>query len=352
LLARWRAAAVHMLVDEAQDLDRSQLSLALLLAAPRNRVFLVGDDDQSIYGWRLADVRRVLGLAAQLPGLRRVDLEVNYRCPAVVLERAVRLVEVNRERFVKRIRPGPMAAGRLVLAPDAGEETERVRRVLAAWPADDGDDATRAFLARTNRELLPAAAVLLERGVPFRAARIAWPLESPFLDELLASVAATDPRLPLLVRIGLVRDSLPVDEPAQNGDDDVPAFTRAEVATALLAWAAAYPDPGALTAAIAERRTRLVELRRDDALVTLATAHSTKGLEFDHVAVLADGFPAHRSVAEAAEPERELEEERRLAYVAWTRARRSLTLVYDPLAPSRFLLEAFTPAELGLAAAA
>ncbi|HSL97126.1 MAG TPA: UvrD-helicase domain-containing protein, partial [Candidatus Deferrimicrobiaceae bacterium] len=93
-LARWRASCAHLLVDEAQDLDRSQLRLALLLAAPTNRMFLVGDDDQSIYGWRLADVRRLLNLATDaLPALRRVDLETNYRCPAVVLARAVRLVE-------------------------------------------------------------------------------------------------------------------------------------------------------------------------------------------------------------------------------------------------------------------
>ena len=55
-----------------------------------------------------------------------------------------------------------------------------------------------------------------------------------------------------------------------------------------------------------------------------------------------------RSLREAAEPERALEEERRLAYVAWTRAHRSLTLVYDPAAPSPFLLEAFDADELGL----
>ncbi len=98
-------------------------------------------------------------------------------------------------------------------------------------------------------------------------------------------------------------------------------------------------------------RVRVAELRRDDAPLTLATAHSTKGLEFDHVAVIgldAGRFPSARSLREAAEPERALEEERRLAYVAWTRARRSLTLVYDPAAPSPFLLEAFDADELGL----
>jgi DNA helicase II / ATP-dependent DNA helicase PcrA len=95
----------------------------------------------------------------------------------------------------------------------------------------------------------------------------------------------------------------------------------------------------------------LAELCRDDAPLTFATAHATKGLEFDHVAVLGmekSRFPSARSLADAPDPARALEEERRLAYVAWTRARRSLTLIYDPAAPSSFLLEAFSPDELGV----
>jgi len=95
----------------------------------------------------------------------------------------------------------------------------------------------------------------------------------------------------------------------------------------------------------------LARLRQDDAPLVLATAHGTKGLEFDHVAVIgmdAGRFPSRRSVTESPEPGRALEEERRLAYVAWTRARRTLTLVYDPLAPSLFMLEAFGADELGV----
>jgi superfamily I DNA/RNA helicase len=67
ILRRWRERCGHLLVDEAQDLDRAQLRLALLLAAPENRVLFVGDDDQSIYGWRLADVRRVLPPPTRCP---------------------------------------------------------------------------------------------------------------------------------------------------------------------------------------------------------------------------------------------------------------------------------------------
>src|SRR5262249_20457292 len=133
LLAAWRSRSTELLVDEAQDLDRSQLRLALLLAAPANRIFLVGDDDQSIYGWRLADVRRVLGLAEALPGLRRVDLVVNYRCPATVVTRAVRLVEHNEARFAKTIHARAHATGRIVLAADASDEPARIGRGLGSW---------------------------------------------------------------------------------------------------------------------------------------------------------------------------------------------------------------------------
>src|ERR1043166_5898759 len=169
--------ATGLLVDEAQDLDRAQLRLALLLAAPANRIFLVGDDDQSIYGWRLADVRRLLGLAdAALPNLLRVDLETNYRCPAPVLARAVRLVEHNVERFAKVIRAGRLAEGRLVLAASAADDVDRVEAVLSSWAADDG---TRAVLARTNRELLPVVAAALRLDTLFRVADLELPIESP-----------------------------------------------------------------------------------------------------------------------------------------------------------------------------
>ena len=349
LLARWRSRSARLLVDEAQDLDRTQLELALLLAAPANDVFLVGDDDQTVYSWRLADVRRVLGLAASLPGLRRVDLETNYRCPPPVVARAVRLVEHNRERFAKRILAGSRAGGRLVLAPDAADDVVRVRRAMASWPADD---TTRAVLARTNRELLVAVVAALDLGIPFRAPDIPLAIEDPRLDELLdraVAAARTDldpaPDPSPLPALGRLRAALLAEE-AVSPPDDVDEATEGDLVTALLGWAAAHPSIAALRQAVGERRARLAELRRDDAALTLATAHGTKGLEWDHVLVLTDGFPGRRAVGDATEPERALEEERRLAYVAWTRARRSLTLLYDPEAPSPFLLEAFDPDEL------
>jgi DNA helicase-2/ATP-dependent DNA helicase PcrA len=376
VLRRWRAKCEHLLVDETQDVDRTQLRLALLLAAPANRIFLVGDDDQTIYGWRLADVRRVLSLADSLPGLLRIDLTVNYRCPGAVVERAVRLVAHNQERFAKEIKARPAAEGRLILAPDGADELLRMRHILESWPADDG---TRAILARTNAELLPAAAVAIELGMPFRAPRLRFLSEDRRIDALLAAAShgATSANgaqlspLPALAALALAGvDGLAGAErlasagggasgggASDNVDPRVPEeplpVETADLLAALMAWAAPYATLDDLVVAVRQHRRLVSELRRDDAPLTLATAHSTKGLEFDHVAVIgldAGRFPSARSLRDAVEPTRTMEEERRLAYVAWTRARRTLTLVYDPASPSPFLLEAFTPAELHLPA--
>jgi hypothetical protein len=277
----------------------------------------------------------------------------------------VRLVTKNAERFDKTIRASPAAKGQLILAPDGSDETMRIHRVFDRWPSDG---SSRAVLARTNRELLPAAAIALDLGLAFRAERLVMPLEAPELDELLAEAdRTTEPDHPLLVRLARLRAAIAARDarPDERSEDrsggpglepaaaDGPqsAFTRSELAAALLAWAAPYPDLATFTAAVQGRRARLAELRRADAPLTLATAHATKGLEFDHVAVIGldeRRFPSARAIEQSLEPERALEEERRLAYVAWTRARRTLTLVYDPDAPSPFMLEAFSEAELGL----
>jgi superfamily I DNA/RNA helicase len=295
-------------------------------------------------------VRRVLSLDAALPGLRRVDLEVNYRCPPTVVARAVRLVEHNRERFAKVIRAGPAASGPIVLTPDSSDEAVRIGRVLDRWPTDDSG---RAILARTNRELLPAISVALDRRIPFRPPAIELLVTSPVVDAALAEAdESTDPGLPVLARLEAVRarwSLAPSTDREADGEPDGPA--PADIAAALVAWAVPYSSLDEVRAAVTDRRSALAELCRDDAALTLATAHGTKGLEFDHVAVIgldAGRFPSRRSVTESDDPVRALEEERRLAYVAWTRARRSLTLVYDPLAPSEFMLEAFDAYELGI----
>jgi len=310
----------------------------------------------------------VLALAADLDGLRRVDLVVNYRCPATVVRRAVRLVEHNEERFAKTIEPRADAPGPIVLAADAADDAVRVGRLLAGWfPERSGagrsagnavmggsaGEPTRAILARTNRELLPAIAAALDREIPFRPPPIELLVGLPLVDVCLDEAAREPQDVPLPARIEAVRARWAAQPPDPIADPDAPRPT--DIAAAVVAWAAPFRALEHLRAAIALRREALARLCREDAPLTFATAHATKGLEFDHVAVLGmerHRFPSARSLADAPDPGRALEEERRLAYVAWTRARRSLTLIFDPAAPSSFLLEAFEPDELGLDPAA
>ncbi|MEO7118712.1 MAG: ATP-dependent helicase [Candidatus Limnocylindrales bacterium] len=335
LLARWRDRCATLLVDEVQDLDRSQLDLALLLTGDARDIFLVGDDDQTIYAWRLADVRRILGLAGAIPGLQRVDLETNYRCPAPVVARSVRLIEHGVERFHKHIRAGPRASGALVLAADPADPLARARRLFEAWFGRE--EGGYAVLARTNAELAPFAALALERGIEYHAADDGLGLDHPTIERVIAAGAAAAPRS----RAAWLAALLAAAEQGPRSD-------RA-MARSVLSWAVAAGTPDRLAGAIAEARSRRARLRREDARLSLATIHSTKGLEFDHVAVIGldhGTFPSQRSIDEAPDATRALEEERRLAYVAWTRAKRSLLLVYDPGAPSPFMLEAFDAAEL------
>jgi DNA helicase-2/ATP-dependent DNA helicase PcrA len=330
LLRRWRERTAVLFIDEAQDLDRSQLDMAVLLAGDRRDIFLVGDDDQTIYAWRLADVRRVLGLAARLPGLRRVDLETNHRCAPEVVHRAARLVEHNEERFEKRILASPRTSGSVALLPDNGDEVARARYLLTTW-AREQPHQRHAVLARTNRELMPFAAVALELDLPYRIEADGLLLDDERIGATLERADSGSPLLPALGRAAK-ETALPPEQTAT-----------------LLGWAAAFDDLPGLRAALDARRRARERLVSDSALLTLATAHGTKGLEWDHVACIGHDegtFPSGRALREAADPRRVLEEERRLAYVAWTRARKTLTIVYDPGAPSAFVLEAFDPDEL------
>jgi DNA helicase-2/ATP-dependent DNA helicase PcrA len=116
---------------------------------------------------------------------------------------------------------------------------------------------------------------------------------------------------------------------------------------ALLGWAVGFRRLAPFLAAHDTALARLEALRRPDARVELVTVHAAKGREWRTVVVLgmeADRFPNRRALVDARDPDRALEEERRLAYVALTRAARSLVLAFDPRRPSRFL------AEMGFAA--
>ena len=338
LRKRWQGRFSHLAVDEFQDVDAAQLRMVRILAEPEQNLFVVGDDDQTIYAWRLADVRRILGFSDLYPGARRVQLATNYRCPPAVVAASRSLIATNAERFEKRIdatpgrRTEPTA---IVMMASAGFDwADR----LAALATDEGANGGCCVLARTRAELTPVALALLRAEQP-HATNLPTPLEADPVRALLDAARHLPPAespFPALLRLRAVRGWRRGDGDDALGDDDHAAID------ALLGWASAFARLDRFLAAGDEVLARLSRLRDPTAPIELVTVHGAKGREWPTVVVIGfeeERFPNRRALQGAADPGRALEEERRLAYVALTRPTRRLVLAFDPARPSRFLEE-------------
>jgi DNA helicase-2/ATP-dependent DNA helicase PcrA len=107
LRRRMRMSVSHLLVDEFQDLNMAQLVLMRILSLPRTNLFIVGDDDQMIYGWRGADARHILVFPERFPDATSHTLRRNYRCSLPVIRHSGLLIAHNQHRAPKTIEPGP-----------------------------------------------------------------------------------------------------------------------------------------------------------------------------------------------------------------------------------------------------
>jgi superfamily I DNA/RNA helicase len=273
-------------------------------------------------------------------------LATNYRCPRSVIEASARVVEVNRERFAKPIRapssspPSPGAIGAWDISrPDWADAMAR----FAA--GEDAAGRSCCFLTRTRAELTPVMVALVRAGV-----RHASAIE-PLVES--ASVAGL---------VELARDSADPDHPfhvlrrlrhargwaRSQPSGDLLSDSEHDAIDALLGWTTGFRTTTAFVEAFDAARARIASLRDPAAPIELATVHGSKGREWETVVIVgfeADRIPNRRSLLDADEPARAMEEERRLAYVALTRATRRLILAFDPARPSPFL------SEMGLRAA-
>ena len=401
VLEQYQKRFKYILVDEYQDTNAVQYLWLRLLAQERKNICVVGDDDQSIYSWRGAEVANILRFEKDFPGAKVVKLEQNYRSTPQILAAASGLITANSQRLGKtlwtelehgeKVRvigvwDGPEEARRV------GEEIERLERegasldkvailVRAQYQTREFEDRfiqiginyriiggfrfyeraeIRDALAYLRVIAQPADDLAFERiyNQPKRglgsktlekmyqhARRTQMPLAAASLD-----LAETD-ELPARARntlIGLLQQFVHWRELAEE-------TTPAELMRAVLAESG-YDDMLAAdrSAESAGRAENLSELARameeyatlgdflehvslimdndardDGEKVTIMTMHAAKGLEFDHVFLPGweEGvFPSQRSLDEGGLAS--LEEERRLAYVAITRARRRCTILH------------------------
>jgi len=339
LRARWQTRFSHLCVDEFQDVDAAQLRLVKLLAAPEDNLFVVGDDDQTIYAWRQADVRRILDFGGD-PEVDRVMLATNYRCPVAIVEASARLIGLNAERFAKPIRAAPGARLDPACIGVVNTQPRDWADRLAALSAHEAAAGrTCCVLGRTRADVEPMLRALVRAGIP-HATSLQLPLDAAVVVRLLSELAGRRPLLHPFHALREVRAALGWrrGDPAADAlsDDDQAAIDAA------LGWAVGFSTVEAYVAAAEAMRDRLAFLRRADALVEVGTVHAAKGREWQTVVLLGfeeDRFPNRRALLGHRDPGRALEEERRLAYVALTRATRRLILALDPTRPSRFLAE-------------
>jgi DNA helicase II / ATP-dependent DNA helicase PcrA len=154
-----------LLVDEFQDLTPAHLMLVRLLAGPAGSVFGVGDDDQTIYGYNGADPGWLIDFATWFPGAGAHPLEVNYRCPAGVVEVADRLVRHNGRRVAKTIRAASDRPGGWRIA-DGHDEVAATVEAVTTELASGRAPADIAVLTRVNAVLAAAMIGLIDAGVP------------------------------------------------------------------------------------------------------------------------------------------------------------------------------------------
>lgn len=416
ILSAWQKKYCYILVDEFQDINRVQYEIVKMLALPENNLFIVGDDDQSIYRFRGAKPEIMLGFQQDYPQAKQTLLGINYRSTANIVETAGRLIAHNRTRFPKDIQAA-RGNGRPVVTAvwaDAQAETRGIVEEIQDYVQMGYRYADIAVLYRTNMEPRLLMERLMEFNIPFQM-RDALPnlYDHWITQDVLAYIRIAQDELAKhrrarraeAIRIinrpkrFVSRDALEGQEiswdavkswyqdkdwmverieqleydlkmigkmaPAAAvnyirkavGYDDylreyaeyrrMKAEELLEVADQLQESAAGFKTMEAWFLHMEEYSEQLKQQaarkERDMDCVSLMTMHSSKGLEFPIVYILDANervTPHHKAVLDA-----DLEEERRMFYVAMTRAKERLHVCYTkerygkPQVRSRFIDE-------------
>ena len=160
----------YVLVDEYQDINHAQYRLVQLLGGKRNNICVVGDDDQSIYGWRGANVGIILAFEQDYPQAQVIKLEQNYRSTQKILECAYEVIKQNEARADKRLWTENQPGDDIVIYNAINEEEEAewvVNMIRAQTQCGNARPGDYAILYRTNAMSRVFEQYLLEAGVPY-----------------------------------------------------------------------------------------------------------------------------------------------------------------------------------------
>ncbi len=389
ILSAWQRRYRYILIDEFQDINRLQYEIIRMMAKPEDNLFIVGDDDQSVYRFRGAKPEIMLGFERDYPKAKRVLLDINYRCTEEIASAALRLISHNKKRFVKNIKTAG-SHGREVVTRiwknTAGENEAIVREIQLYLQAGVKTEEI-AVLYRTNSDPRFLMTKLMEYNVPFSTRdtvpnlyehwisrdiltyiRIAMGSrkrsdiltvinrpkryigrdsmrgENVSFEEMKAFYRDKDwiaerieslegdlraiGRMSPLAAVNYIRQGMGYDGYLQEyaASRHIRPEDLMELADQLKESAAAHKSFKEWFAHIEaygqELRRQAMRQKSEAGAVTLATMHGAKGLEFDVVYILdaCEGVVPHSR----ALLDDDIEEERRLFYVAMTRAKKRL----------------------------
>ncbi len=408
-----------VLVDEYQDSNRMQFEFLRALVSPETRLVVVGDDDQSIYSFRGADIGNILTFASNFENVREIKLEKNYRSTSQILSAAGALIAHNKERHKKELVSAEHIEGQkpaVMFSMTGKAEAERIANLIYNL----GDYDNTAVLYRTNAQSQSFEQAFTDRRIPYKVVGALRFYEREEVKDALSILrllmnhrdTVSFRRIINKPPRGLGSAKLEkIESYGPDLHDSLAEFVSSTSGTVkgnaqvfLTAWDNAEERIGqdenlgdVMNKALEEfqlydlynresdravRKTKLENLGqlvsvlseagsgrdalsqflekltldsttlgdhdpRDQEGVTLMTMHNTKGLEFDRVFVV--GMEDEIIPGRSAESERQIEEERRIFYVAMTRARKSLYLSFaanrsmwgrtEYHIPSRFLGE-------------
>lgn len=171
ILAAWQRRYPYILIDEFQDINKIQYEIMKLLAAPKDNLFVVGDDDQSIYRFRGATPNIMQSFARDYPDAKQVTLEVNYRCVSDIAAKAGKVIAHNTVRFAKRITAGKKGEQAVYLRtyPNQRQQNLAVIKGIGDYINEGGSYRDIAVLFRTNTQPRLLMEQLLEYNIPFQA---------------------------------------------------------------------------------------------------------------------------------------------------------------------------------------
>lgn len=413
ILRQWQQKYTYILIDEFQDINRLQYDTIRMLAEPENNLFIVGDDDQSIYRFRGARPELMLHFTEDFPEAKQVTLLCNFRSTAPIVKAALRLVGNNRKRFEKALyaKEEQGEAVEFRQYPERKRECAEIAEEIAVLHKTGLPWREIAVLYRTNLQTRAIMGKLMEYNIPFKTRDSVPNLYEHWICRDLLSyikMALGNRERGMFLQVmnrpkrylsREVLDSPTVDferMKAYYEDKDyvIDRIEKLEYDLAMIKglnpFAAinyirrAVGYDGFLTEYAQYRRMQtedlfdlLAELQEDAAeyqtfeawfnhmeeyteqlqrqkakekktmteAVTLSTYHSAKGLEYHTVFLpeLNEGMTPHRQAVQSED----VEEERRMFYVAMTRAKRRLVLSCmkelrsKELTPSRFVGEVY-----------